>query len=132
MLEEDFIQEIGKPYKEKEVHLFCREKPKIKSVWKPFVYCGELKYFSHEEKTSYPEIDEFIDWVELEKLSTASAISFIKQRGFSTVIHIFPNHKKFLKLNKLFWHIFTTYFRFRSVWSSDHKRSRHSGALTVF
>jgi heptosyltransferase III len=42
---------------------------------------------------SYPEVDEFIDWVELEKLSTASAISFIKQRGFSTVVHIFPNHK---------------------------------------
>lgn len=51
-LESPKIQEIVN--KEKDVHLFCREKPKIKSVWKPFVYCGELKYFSHEEKTSYP------------------------------------------------------------------------------
>ena len=51
-LESPKIQEIVN--KEKDVHLFCREKPKIKSVWKPFVYCGELKYLSHEEKTSYP------------------------------------------------------------------------------
>lgn len=38
--------------KEKEVHLFCREFRKIKSITQPFVYCGLLEYFIHEEQTS--------------------------------------------------------------------------------
>ena len=36
------IQEIVNG--EKEVHLFCREFPKIKSKTQPFIYCGVLKY----------------------------------------------------------------------------------------
>ena len=46
------IQEIVN--KEKEVHLFCREYPKVKSVSQPFVYCGQLEYFTHEKNTSKP------------------------------------------------------------------------------
>ena len=39
---------------EKEVHLFCREFPKIKSKTQPFIYCGVLKYLKHDESTSKP------------------------------------------------------------------------------
>lgn len=46
------IQEIVG--KEKEVHLFCREFPKVKSKSQPFIYCGVLEYVEHDEKTSKP------------------------------------------------------------------------------
>ena len=46
------IQEIVN--KEVEVHLFCREYPKIKSKTQPFIYCGILDYLEYDNKTSKP------------------------------------------------------------------------------
>jgi len=46
------IQEIVN--KEVDVHLFCREYPKIKSKTQPFIYCGILDYLEYDEGTSKP------------------------------------------------------------------------------
>jgi len=46
------IQEIVN--KEKAIHLFCREYPKIKSKTQPFIYCGILEYLEHDSETSNP------------------------------------------------------------------------------
>ena len=46
------IQEIVNGFRTP--HLFIREVPKIKNITQPFVYCGRLKYYKHEEGTSKP------------------------------------------------------------------------------
>lgn len=50
--ESDRIQAI---YNQKvDVHLMARVSDKLKGKTQPFIYCGELKYFSHDETSSYP------------------------------------------------------------------------------
>ena len=39
---------------DKEVHLFARIYPKIKSKTQPYIYCGSLTYGYHDETTSRP------------------------------------------------------------------------------
>ena len=46
------IQEIIKG--KRTTHLLIREKPKIKNVTQPFIYCGRLVYLEHEKNTSKP------------------------------------------------------------------------------
>jgi hypothetical protein len=56
-----------------QIHLFTRIHAKIKSKTQPFVYCGELKYFEFDKKTSKPvhlifEAGQFDELTENESL----------------------------------------------------------------